>query len=231
MQIEVEWHFVYESVEAKSIDLLGIDPIPALKFYDENKESEIRKCPAHIDALKNTYVICSPIDYDVGIHRETNQIIVTTPDTLPQNMIHGRFNQAVKSPFSLATFSYGAMLFESHKENVWVEQIEPFLEWEKKNPIRVTTGKFNIKRWCRPVDFTFEYKDKIVNLKIKRGDPLFYLRFHGENPADIITLKRIEQTHEKLNEWRSNTELKKFYQNTSLDFLYGLYDKFKDWKK
>jgi len=231
MQIEVEWQFVYESVETKSIELLGIEPVPALKFYDQNKDSEIRKCPAYIDALKNTYVICSPIDYDVEINKETNQIVLHTPNTLPPNMIHGRFNQAMESAFSLATFSYGAILFESHKENVWIEQIDPFLEWERKNPIRVTTGKFNIKRWCRPIDFTFEYKDKAVHLKIKRGDPLFYVRFHGENPSDIITLKRTEQTHQKLDEWRANTELKKFYSNTSLEFLYGLYDKFKARKK
>jgi hypothetical protein len=227
MKLEVEWFFTYDSLDGKTIEMLGLDPVPALKFYTDNKDSDIRRCPAYVEALKNTYVVCSPIDYDITIDRNTNTFDIKEPKLLPVDSLGARLDQAINSPYKLFTSIYGGMLFRSKDKNVWMEQIDPFLEWNRSNQIRVVPGKFNIAKWHRPIDFTFEQKEMQTTIKIKRGDPLYYVRFHGEDPADIVTLKRVEQTIEDMSDWKTNVALKKYFPKTSLEFLYSAFDKFK----
>jgi hypothetical protein len=225
MNIDVEWFYAYDEKDSMAIDLLGMDPIPALVFYGDNKNSQMRRCPAHLDALKNTYVVCSPIDYELEINKEQQWLNVNKPAQMPPNFVDPRFGQEGDSPYPMFSLSFGEMVFKAPNQDVWMEQIDPFMEWDRKNDIRVIGGVFNIHRWVRPVQASFEQRHKNLTVTIKRGDPLFYVRFTTGDPADIVTLKKVTPTPDAVADYQRNVTVKKFYPNTSLTFLYKLRDK------
>jgi hypothetical protein len=235
MKIDIDWFFVHneygEKVENSPIDLLGIDPIPVLKFYNQNETSLIRRCPAYLDSLKNTYVICSPIDYEIQINREEKWVNVVTPKELPKELFSPRFEDEGNSEYCLFSIYFGRLIFVSRKKDVWMEVVDPFMEWERKNAMRIVSGRFNIHRWVRALEFAFEHKNRIDTIKIKRGEPLCYVRFTTKNSSDMIVLNRIEQNNNDMQDNKRNTYLKKFYPNKSLDFLYGLRDKYMAYKR
>ena len=225
MKIEVEWFYAYDEKDSSAIDLLGIEPIPALAFYADNKNAAMRRCPAHLDALKNTYVVCSPIDYEIEINKEQQWLNVKHPASLPPNFVNPRFNEEGDSPYPIFSLSFGEMVFSSPMHDAWMEQIDPLMEWERKNKVRVIGGIFNIHRWVRPVQTSFEQQEKNITLSVKRGDPMFYIRFSSGDPKDIITIKKIVPSEEAVTDYQRNVTVKKFYPNASLSFLYKLRDK------
>lgn len=225
MKIEVEWFYAYDNPDSSAIDLLGLEPVPALTYYAENKNSAMRRCPAHLDALKNTYVVCSPIDYEIEINKEHQWLNVIKPANLPHNFVAPRFNEEGDSPYPMFSLSFGEMVFNSPTHDVWMEQVDPYLEWERKNKVRVIGGIFNIHRWTRPVQASFEQQEKNIVLAVKRGDPLFYVRFTTGDPKDIISLKKIAPSDANVADYQRNVTVKKFYPNASLPFLYKLRDK------
>jgi len=232
MKIDIDWFFIDEwsGVSNLPVDLLGIDPIPVLKFYNQNETSTIKRCPAYLDSLKNTYVVCSPIDYEIQINREEKWANVITPSALPNKLFTLRQGQEGASEYFLFSISFGSLLFISRKQDVWIEVVDPFMEWERKNAMRIVPGKFNIHRWVRPIEFAFEHKNKIDTIKINRGDPLCYIRFTSKNPSDIIMLNRIEQNVHDMQDYKRNINIKTYYESKSLDFLYRLRDKYMAFK-
>lgn len=225
MQTEVEWFYAYDEKYSSTIDMLGLEPIPALVFYGNNKNSSVRRCPAHLDALKNTYVICSPIDYEIEINKENKWLNVKHPAKLPLNFVNPRFDEEGDSPYPMFSLSYGEIVFSAPSRDVWVEQVDPYLEWERKNKVRIIGGTFNIHRWARPIQASFEQKEKNITFSIKRGDPLFYVRFNTGNPNDIIVLKKVAPSAKAVTDYQRNVTVKNFYPNASLSFLYKLRDK------
>jgi len=225
MKIDVEWYYINESAVESTIELLGMDPVPALEFYSDNKNAHMRRCPAYLDTLKNTYVVCSPIDYEIEINKEDKWLNVKHPQGMPQELIDPRFDEEGDSPYPLFSLAFGQMVFHARTQDVWLEQVDPFMEWERKNKTRVIGGVFNIHRWVRSVQVAFEQQEKNLTVRIKRGDPLFYIRFTSGDPRDIIALKKVSPSKEDIADYQRNTALKKVYPNASLAFLYKLRDK------
>ncbi len=225
MKIDVEWYYINESAVESTIELLGMDPVPALEYYSDNKSAQMRRCPAYLDVLKNTYVVCAPIDYEIEINKEEKWLNVKHPQRMPQELIDPRFDEEGDSPYPLFSLAFGQMVFQARTQDVWIEQVDPFMEWERKNKIRIVGGIFNIHRWVRSVQATFEQQEKNTTVRIKRGDPLFYVRFTSTDPRDIIALKKVVPSKEDIADYQRNVALKDVYPNASLAFLYKLRDK------
>ena len=80
-------------------------------------------------------------------------------------------------------------------EPVWVEVYPPFLHGEVKNT-RLISGTFDIYNWHRPVDFSFEILNDVKPIKIKEGQPLFYVKFVSNKFNDDFELERLEWNDE-----------------------------------
>lgn len=225
MQVEVKWFYTNEGADSNAIEMLGLDPVPAMTFYGASKGAQMSRCPAHVDALKNTYVVCSPIDYEIEINKEQQWVNVSHPPLLPTTFVDPRFDQEGASPYPLFSLSFGEMVFSAPNQDVWMEQIDPYLEWERKNKVRIVGGIFNIHRWTRPVQASFEQQEKNIKVSVKRGDPLFYVRFTTGDPKDVVTLKKVIPSEVEVADYQRNVAIKKFYPNASLSFLYKLRDK------
>lgn len=218
------WRDTFDSVEGE--ELLVTDPIPVLKFYQENESATFRKCPAYINYYKNTFVVCSPIDCEIEINKEKGWANIIEPKNLPKSRLNPRFGDENESPYPIFSLRINRLLVTTSHKDVYVEQTEPVLEWDRATDIRVIAGNFNISKWVRPLELAFEQKTKNVKVVVKRGQPLYYMRFITSDPDDIVVLNKIEMTKDIFDDAQRCLAVKEFTSNSSLKYLYELRAKF-----
>ena len=229
--VKVEWSF-YSSYYAKSgLEFLIEEPVPFFRYYQESKTATHRKCPAFTDYYKNVYVVCSPIDFEVEINKDGQWCDVHVPKDCPKELFNPRFNDAGESPYPIFSLVLNSIVLSSKDTDVFVEQLEPTMEWNRDPNIRVITGTFNIRRWVRPIEVGFEQKEKNVVVKFKRGQPMYYLRFTTGNTDDNVVLEKAELTKEKQRDIDNCIGVKLYANNKPLSYLYALRDKFMGVKK
>lgn len=227
MKIVVNWMV---RKELHGLHSTVLDPVPALKYYSENDSAEVRKCPAYLNFLKNTFVILSPADLKIDVNAEQGWANVIEPRFFPKQMLSLRFNQTHGSPYPMFSVIIPSLVFTS-KYDVMLEVVDCFMEWERKNPVRIIGGQFNINKWIRPVECAYEANRKVFTYEVKRGDPLHYVRFYTNNPNDIVSLERVQITDEIEIDILENTGIKNYREGSSLDFLYELRSKYKSFLK
>lgn len=228
MKINVDWcTFRTNFYGTNGTDLLTIEPVPVFKYYPEMATANYRKCPGHQNQFKNTYVVCSPIDMEVVINKEENWCDIIDPPHLPKEAFNPRFGEEQQSPYPLFTFRLNRLLFTSNgPKDVYIEQLEPILEWGRDPNIRIIEGNFNISKWSRPVEASYEQRTKNLKVKFKRGQPMYYARFSTDDPDDIIVLNKVEMTKEVFDDVDRCLQVKEYYPNKKLKFLYELRDQF-----
>jgi hypothetical protein len=183
-------------------------------FGEETKN--YYKCPGYTNFFKNTFVIESSMSFElthtinpngspnIGVNRDQkffdDNILVDKLSDI-QQMIH--INQ----------FHY----FFS-EQDIEISVMPAFYHDNDLNNHYITSGKFNISKWFRPL-----YPNIILKgskLKIEKGDALFYIKFHtNEN----INFKHFEQT-EYLNSLSKDClNVKSVIPHMGLDKLYKLF--------
>ena len=207
----------YQIIEELSI--LFEEPKPLMKeLLTKYKDSRALKCPALQAYCKNTFVITAPMDATVRLSQ-------------------------VGSAFSMAVDGYGWTqdLYDSvctvredgsisispvyvfyAKESVEMEVLPVFLldSPSLENTLFIA-GSYDIGKWIRPIDFSFYAKDNSKPINIKRGDPLFFVRFKTKED-EKITLERVEQSQELLTMIAACIKVKYKVKNISLSDLYKL---------
>jgi hypothetical protein len=99
-----------------------------------------------------------------------------------------RFDQNNK--FSMFTLDFSYVFYSEH--DIAMEMIPATMEKTEfiKNT-NLISGEYNIAKWIRPVSPAFEIVDDQKVLTIKRGDPLYYIRFRTDKKVNLI---RVEQS-------------------------------------
>jgi hypothetical protein len=237
MTVKVGW-FPFVHNEGKPTDSFGyfsewqnvaVQP-PELAYKSiaaDRENSDILPCPAIQGYFKNTYLIRSPIDF------------VLTPKVDAKTFSIDRFDQkfyiewVIRRPGDFVNpkrpiCTLGPKLVFVADEDVIIESLPAMMhDSETLRNIRVIPGTYNIHRWMRPLDFTFEILDPSKPLEFKRGDPLFYVRFIDPKGRKV-ELERIEQTHDIIKTMYGMVVLKNYIPKLGLD---KLYDMAHDWIK
>jgi hypothetical protein len=82
-------------------------------------------------------------------------------------------------------------------EPCYVVQTPPYLHYmPTPRPGVQVGGRFPIHVWPRPLSWGFEWHDTAQPLRLKRGEPWFYVHFETENPAARVRLVETEMTPE-----------------------------------
>tara|TARA_B100000035_G_scaffold155094_1_gene132103 strand:- start:4483 stop:5223 length:741 start_codon:yes stop_codon:yes gene_type:complete len=132
------------------------------------------KCPAFVRSLKNTFVYKCP--YDLEVEYDSNkkwQISFANPHLLSDHNSKNVMASGLEDNHVVQLFSGdGSRLFFADKPCEMVLE-QPYFH---RQDLVSLSGCFDIGRWFRPVHpaiINFGQKD----FKIKRGEPLLYLRF------------------------------------------------------
>jgi len=216
---------VYWTIPDYGIDALQVvfpEPESLFKHIQETRRGNVHlKCPAFQDYLKNTFIIRAPFDFDIAVDRITGNIQV---DGMPQDVatkfIVNRIDEiAPGNPFVVT--APPVYLFYS-TDDIQIESMHPSMELNNSvSNIMLIQGTYNISKWIRPVDFTFEIRDDTKPVKIKRGDVLFYVKFRITDDSKI-DLERVPFTQELENAMRSCYNVKQLIKNVPLQSLYKM---------
>ncbi len=87
-------------------------------------------------------------------------------------------------------------------EPVYMSQVSPFLHY-RKDPLPGTIfgGRFPINLWPRPLMWAFEWHDPKVDIRLSRGEPLFYCLFETtpqDRAVQVIEATRTPEVEEYL---------------------------------
>ncbi|MYF08105.1 MAG: hypothetical protein F4092_16060 [Rhodospirillaceae bacterium] len=79
-------------------------------------------------------------------------------------------------------------------EPVYLSQVAPFMHYrDEPRPGTIFGGRFPIDVWPRPLMWAFEWHDTERELKLARGEPLFYCQFETaprDRPVRLIEAER-----------------------------------------
>lgn len=191
--------------EPSGLYLLNNDPEPFLSFLIRNrgKDDVFVKCPGFTDYLKQAYVITSPFDIEISFSKGLNtpEFIQPNAKTNPDlfrcysTFLINRTLEQPKGSNPLLSLP-PAYTFYSN-ESVMMEMLPPFM-FKSASKFLNVPGTYDIGKWIRPIDFTVEINNPEENFIIKKGEPLFVVRFIAAD-GSRVELERIIEDRDLIN--------------------------------
>lgn len=157
-------------------------------FLHGEETSGYYRCPGYTEFFKNMYVIKSTIDFELEhiVDDDGSRVVINKDQNFFDENIFVEKYSKEQQMIHINSFLY---LFSEKDVDVSVMPAF-FHESDLYKEHYIVSGKFNISKWFRPLYPNIILKSN--KLKIKRGDALFYLKFHTD---ESINFK-----HFKLNE-------------------------------
>ena len=164
-------------------------------------------CPAIADLARQYYVIRSPFTLSLRCTRMVpGQSFMYDVAPVDGEKVIGlcglRRTMSVTPPSIWANPSQPTLqvnlpyVFVSD-ESVYIEQTPVFYsEICTRLPLLLYGGRFPIDIWPRQINFSFQWIDVERNILIRRGEPLFYLRFFPNERNKGVRLVECERTRE-----------------------------------
>jgi len=176
-------------------------------------------CPAAIEFDRRHFAINCPIDLHLRMQKNAQgQLQMTNVDgpmasTRPAGLQsimalspQNEWRHPSRPMLQIAT----PFVFVSD-DPVYVNQFPPFLHYmPAQRPGVMLCGRFPIDVWPRQHMWAFEWHDLSKDLILKRGEPLFYVRFETPDPSAPVRLVEAERTPELLSFIASLTDVTNF---------------------
>lgn len=199
-------------------DILFEEPKPLMReLLGKYKNHTFMRCPSVQAYCKNAFVISAPMDAEVLMTKQSdgNISLFVTGDGWDQT-----FYQAFCEVREDGTVSMPPAYLFYVKGSLEIESLPLFLlESPSTENVLPVPGGFNIGKWVRSVDFTFVIKDPTKPVKIRRGDPLFIVRFKTD---ERIEFERVEFTSALKDIVSACVRVKKRVTNLPLATLYEM---------
>ena len=181
MKNSINVYWAVEEFRNPSLPLLVTSPEPVVSnFAKNNKNNEYIKCPSFAREFNNTFLFRAPHDFRLNID--------------PNNMSLSPEYQPFVSCRNPQTKQYSSTLPQTilfSDESLEMSQIPSSLHFNDFiNNINLFPGRYNIGKWFRPLSMDFILKTP--NIKIKKDDTLFYLKFHTDKKINFINFKYSE---------------------------------------
>ena len=178
----------------------------------------VLKCYALQDHVKNTFIYRSPVSMKVTYTGDDRKYIISGINVDNQK----EFNLLIDNPDAESVYQVliGFGLNIISKEDSLPMSVHP-ANYHKTDVSRfpIVTGSYDCGKWFRPIHLSI-FNPEEKDFEIKRGDPLFYIKFHTK---DKVQLKRFNMNEEILSHVASTVQVKKYLASTKLNKLYKLY--------
>jgi hypothetical protein len=204
------------------------------------------KCPAFIDALSNTFLIRASVDMKLLFNPITREVMFSSEtednckdyfDSRDSDNYPEGSNVLVKENY---VFSISQFLLFTSVEDIEMELLPSvYHESEFTRKTNLIMGRLNINKWIRPIEIagsvqnTSSTKTETVQISIKRGDPLCYIRFNPKNGRPV-KLKQITDLQEMENYYKLSQmciTVKHALPMSSMEKLYKMFEPYRRKKK
>lgn len=217
--IEVGWLF--------NDDTSGViwdEPKPVAHDLPKAKSAKSAQlCPAVIQFDRLHYVINCPIDLHLRISSTPQGELKMTNVDGPMSSVRsaGLQRLLVLSPQeewrhpSRPVLQLATPYVFVADDPVWVNQFPPFLHYPRHpRPGIQICGRFPIDVWPRVHMWALEWHDLNADLVLKRGEPLFYVRFETTDPGSPVRLVEAEKTEALEAYMRQITDVTNYVNQT-----------------
>lgn len=162
----------------------------------------VGQCPSVLDFDRRHFAINCPIDVHLRLNMAggmdiTNVLADKSPirsDAL-QRWIVFQPRHEWRHPQRPVLQMLTSYVFVSD-DPVYINQYPPILHYTPDRPGTQISGRFPIDIWPRALQWAFEWHDTTKDLILRRGEPLFYVRFEGPDPAAPVRLIEAKKTPE-----------------------------------
>ncbi len=160
-------------------------------------------CPSVLDFDRRHFVINCPIDVHLRLKLTPSGMDVTNmlADKSPiraealQQWIVFQPRHEWRNPQHPVLQMLTAYVFVTD-DPLYINQYPPILHYTPDRPGIQLSGRFPIDIWPRALQWAFEWHDTSKDLILRRGEPLFYVRFEGPDPSAHVRLVEAQQTPE-----------------------------------
>jgi len=188
-----------ENNEYDSYETIGFD-IEKVKMGDYVKGTG-KFCPALKTTFKNLYMIRSPFDLHLKHHFQNNGY--SWIEVMNDSSMKGEAFDKIMSvnnlddrndiEHPLIQLNFPTVVISDDDIEM---QMLPALTHYSELPGLTVGGVINIRKWHRTLNWIFEWHDTDKHIKIKRGDPLIFLKFTSKDRDDIIEVRKINNTED-----------------------------------
>ena len=210
-------------VPKKVSNIVDIELEPLLtelnsKYGQYEGTRNVLKCYALQENIRNTFIYRSPVNMKVTYTGDERKYIISGINVDNQK----EFNLLIDNPDAESVYQVliGFGLNIISKEDSLPMSVHP-ANYHKTDVSRfpIVTGSYDCGKWFRPIHLSI-FNPEEKDFEIKRGDPLFYIKFHTK---DKVQLKRFNMNEEILSHVASTVQVKKYLASTKLNKLYKLY--------
>jgi len=183
------------------------DPAPAKPAEAKMPSPRaVGMCPAVADHEARLFEVTSPVDFNIGIIRGPKGQPVIVPADGRQGTIGGdKLRQMValmprdqwRHPERPVIQIITPYRFVTEDRSVYLNQLPPMNSYlAQKRPGLMIGGRFPIYAWPRILMWGFEWHEPKTAIRIKRGEPLFHVRFETADPSRGVRLVAAEWTED-----------------------------------
>lgn len=182
--------------------------VRSVEMSREHAKSASR-CPAIINMESRYFMVKCPFDIHIGFARDDKgkpvlRNLAGTKSSIRVSKLGEKLHITSEVEWrnkGIPTIQLSLPYVFISDEPVYATQLSPFMHYNKDPlPGTIFGGRFPINVWPRPLMWAFEWYEPEKPIKIKRGDPLFYMTFETQSPERPITVTETELTPE-LNDY------------------------------
>lgn len=191
-------------LNAENASVIWDTPRPIRAESQSSDPRSVGVCPSVLDFDSRHFVVNCPIDVHLRVNLTaagmdiTNVLADKSPiraDAL-QRWIVFQPRHEWRHPQRPVLQMLTAFVFVSD-DPVYLNQYPPIAHYTAATrPGVQLNGRFPIDIWPRPVMWAFEWHDTSKDLILRRGEPLFTVRFEGTDPAAPTRLIEAKKTPE-----------------------------------
>ena len=215
--MDVYWSTVYPMDVYADYNILYGEPQPLLKDVLPERGPEnphdFFACPAFHKHSANTFVVRSTIDAHVGIRPEGFAALDEHSKTTGQMF---SFMHPTRKGYRTVLFDH-RMLFFSERPLTLATYPAYLHRTDVQTKLCYVPAAYDISRWLRPLQGTYEVPDGVDSVRIREADPLYYVKF--ETP-DKVRLRRFQTVPEILAITHGCVHYKLFRPRSSLERVY-----------
>lgn len=178
---------------------MSVMTLPDFKTF---QAAGVQRCPGFVSYFKNSVVYRSPIDLTVT---RTSQGYAWNTSLSDQSEVDALVETRDDSGF-LSIRDYAHFWCD---EPLLIEQVQPtFTDTDFSLKCEVIPGTFDVSKWFRPLQPVFRMRGGVESFSIKRGDPLYVVRFLTDRKIEFkqfTQTDRLRQLHSDLMRVKRST--------------------------
>ncbi len=161
------------------------------------------RCPAVIQLESRYFMVKCPFDIHIGFKRDDNGKAVlvnrlgAASPVRPSKLgdLLTLVNEAEWRYPDRPTIQLSLPYCFISDEMCYITQLGTFAHY-RKDPLPGTIfgGRFPLNVWPRPLMWAFEWHEPEKDIILKRGEPLFYCQFEGDDPSRAVQVVEAEKT-------------------------------------